>query len=169
MLDVHNCPPPPTPTPGMTDPMAVVRVGVLVVLVVVRVVVLVVVLVVLGTAAARGARAPRARRVCCSLNGLTSTRQTAEKRCAASGTMAVEVSVRYMSVGWACGRAARRGWDGGEVVDRGSGMGDVGIGEGVGWEERGFKPNGTATEHREGVARLAWNPYIYGGGHQGAQ
>jgi hypothetical protein len=35
------------------------------------------------------------------------------------------------------------------------------IGEGVGWEERGFKPNGTATEHREGVARLAWNPYIY--------
>jgi hypothetical protein len=29
-------------------------------------------------------------------------------------------------------------------------MGGWGIGEGVGWEERGFKPNGTATEHREG-------------------
>jgi hypothetical protein len=34
-------------------------------------------------------------------------------------------------------------------------MGGWEIGEGVGWEERGFKPNGTATEHREGVARLA--------------
>jgi hypothetical protein len=31
------------------------------------------------------------------------------ERYAASGTMAVEVSVRYMSVGWACGRAARGG------------------------------------------------------------
>lgn len=29
-------------------------------------------------------------------------------------------------------------------------MGGWEIGEGVGWEERGFKPNGTATEHREG-------------------
>jgi hypothetical protein len=73
------------------------------------------------------------------------------ERCAASGAMAVEVSVGYMSAGWACGRAARGGWDGGDMeIGEGVGWGDMGIGEGVGWEERGLKPNGTATEHREG-------------------
>jgi hypothetical protein len=36
------------------------------------------------------------------------------------------------------------------MLGEGSGMGGWEIGEGVGWAERGFKPNGTATEHREG-------------------
>jgi hypothetical protein len=39
--------------------------------------------------------------------------------------MAVEVSVGYMSVGWACGRARGRG-----------ALGERPNGEGVGWEER---------------------------------
>jgi hypothetical protein len=40
--------------------------------------------------------------------------------------MAVEVSVGYMSVGWACGRARGRG-----------ALGEGSNGEGVEWEERG--------------------------------
>jgi hypothetical protein len=53
-----------------------------------------------------------------------------------------------------------REWDGG----------DMEIGERVGWEERGFKPNGTATEHREGGGPFGLKSlYIYppceGGGH----
>jgi hypothetical protein len=44
------------------------------------------------------------------------------------------------------GEEERDGRVGGEW--RGSGMG--GEGGGVGWEERGLEPNGTATEHREG-------------------
>jgi hypothetical protein len=39
--------------------------------------------------------------------------------------MSVEVSVGYMSVGWACGRARGRG-----------ALGERPSGEGVGWEER---------------------------------
>ena len=68
--------------------------------------------------------------------------------------MSVESGPGWSGVGWV------------KWKERGSGMGGWEIGEGVGWEERGFKPNGTATEHREGVARLAWNPYIYKGAWQ---
>ena len=59
------------------------------------------------------------------------------------GDMSVESGPGWSGVGWV------------KWKERGSGMGGWEIGEGVGWEERGFKPNGTATEHREGVARLA--------------
>ena len=44
------------------------------------------------------------------------------------GCMSVEVSVRYMSVGWACGRARGRG-----------ALGERPNGEGVEWEERGVE------------------------------
>jgi hypothetical protein len=58
------------------------------------------------------------------------------------------------------------GWSGVGWVkwkERGSGMGGWEIGEGVGWEERGFKPNGTATEHREGGGPFGLESlYIYG-------
>ena len=57
--------------------------------------------------------------------------------------MSVESGPGWSGVGWV------------KWKERGSGLGGWEIGEGVGWEERGFKPNGTATEHREGVARLA--------------
>jgi hypothetical protein len=41
-------------------------------------------------------------------------------------------------------------------------MGGWEIGEGVGWAERGFKPNGTATEHREGGGPFGLESlYIY--------
>jgi hypothetical protein len=50
------------------------------------------------------------------------------ERCAASGAMTVEVSVGYMSVGWACGRARGRG-----------ALGERPNGEGVEWEERGVE------------------------------
>ena len=43
----------------------------------------------------------------------------------AVGYMSVEVSVGYMSVGWACGRARGRG-----------ALGERPSGEGVEWEER---------------------------------
>jgi hypothetical protein len=42
--------------------------------------------------------------------------------------MSVEVSVGYMSVGWACGRACGRG-----------ALGERPNGEGVEWEERGVE------------------------------
>ena len=45
--------------------------------------------------------------------------------------MAVEVSVGYMSVGWACGRARGRG-----------ALGERPNGEGVEWEERGVEREG---------------------------
>jgi hypothetical protein len=59
----------------------------------------------------------------------------------AVGHVAVDLSVGYMSVGWACGRAHGRGalgerpnGEGVEWEERGVGWEDVGIGEGVGWE-----------------------------------
>jgi hypothetical protein len=59
--------------------------------------------------------------------------------------MAVGVSVGYMSVGWACGRARGRGALGerpnGEGVEwevRGVERADMEIGEGVGWGALGF-------------------------------
>jgi hypothetical protein len=45
----------------------------------------------------------------------------------AVGCMSVEVSVGYMSVGWACGRARGRG-----------ALGERPNGEGVGWAALGF-------------------------------